>query len=110
MIVSTPAPPSDLPDWLPPLLRLNDHGGDAKAYLEALYAVFRRDFVESQPRFQGKWVRCRRDPLDEGKEAGFWHCISEGKTEAKRMRDKSKEVLRAMRKRVFAQVREQARM
>jgi len=62
-------------------------GGDWKMYVEMIYGTFRRDFIESQPRLQGKWVRCRRDPLFDGKEAGFWHCISEGPDEDSRQPD-----------------------
>ncbi len=72
------------PDWLPPLLRMPDYGGVWSRYVEAVYAVFRRDFIESQPKFQGCWVRVRRDPLEQGKEAGFWHCTSGGEDEAQR--------------------------
>lgn len=44
--------------------------------------------MESQPRFQGLWVRCRRDPIEgDGKEAGFWHCVSEGPNELDRVPD-----------------------
>ena len=75
------------PDWLPPLVRLEDHGGDWKRYINEVFAVFHRDFIQSQPQLDGRWVRCRRDPLFDGKEAGFWHCISEGIDEANRMPD-----------------------
>ena len=79
---------SDADDWLPALTRLADVGGDRAEYIEQTYAIFRRDFVESQPRFQGLWVRCRRDPIEEdGKEAGFWHCVSEGPNESDRVPD-----------------------
>lgn len=71
-------------DWLPEMIRLSDYDGDWKRYVDAVSAVFYRDFIESQPKFQGKWVRCRRDPTFEGKEAGFWHCASEGPNEATR--------------------------
>ena len=75
------------PEWLPALILLSDHGGDWPRWIDAVYAVFRRDFITSQPRFQGGWVRCRRDPLVDGKEAGFWHCTSEGKDELSRTPD-----------------------
>jgi len=75
------------PDWLPPLVRLEDHGGDWKRYINEVFAVFYRDFIQSQPQLDGRWVRCRRDPMFDGKEAGFWHCMSEGGDEANRMPD-----------------------
>jgi len=74
-------------DWLPPLVVLADYDGDWKRYIEAVFADFFRDFIQSQPQFQGKWVRCRRDPIYDGKEAGFWHCVSEGRDEDERTPD-----------------------
>ncbi len=65
------------PAWLPAIIRLDMHEGDWQRFIDAVYAVFNRDFIASQPRFRGKWVRCRRDPIYDGKEAGFWHCTSE---------------------------------
>jgi hypothetical protein len=74
-------------DWLPSLIRLEDYGGDWKKYINAVFAIFYQDFIETQPTFQGKWVRCRRDPMYDGKEAGFWHCVSEGANEDQRTPD-----------------------
>jgi hypothetical protein len=74
------------PKWLPALLLFTDFYGDWVKYMEAAYMVFRRDFIESQPMFHRQhWVRCRRDPICEGKEAGFWHCISTGPDELNRI-------------------------
>lgn len=78
---------STTPAWLPALILLSDHGGDWQQYIDAVYAVFHRDFIASQPRFRGGWVRCRRDPIVDGKEAGFWHCTSEGTDEVSRTPD-----------------------
>ena len=77
----------EAPDWLPPLARLADCGGDPKRYIEEVFALFHRDFIQSQPQFDGCWVRCRRDPMFDGKEAAFWHCVSEGGDEAHRTPD-----------------------
>ena len=74
------------PSWLPLLVQSEDHGGGWQRYIDAVYAVFNRDFIASQPKFNGLWVRCRRDLLD-GKEAAFWHCTSEGPNETNRTPD-----------------------
>ncbi|MBN1589097.1 MAG: hypothetical protein JW888_06255 [Pirellulales bacterium] len=74
-------------DWLPSLIRLEEHDGNWDKYVNAVFAIFYRDFIEAQPKFQGKWVRCRRDPIQDGKEAGFWHCVSEGPDEDHRTPD-----------------------
>lgn len=75
------------PVWLPGLILLSDHGDQWQKYIDAVFAIFYRDFIESQPKFKGCWVRCRRDPIYDGKEAGFWHCTSEGSNEEKRIPD-----------------------
>src|SRR4051812_25717142 len=88
-----PDPPAEEPvaeepgDWLPPLVLMADHDHDWARYIAAVYAAFRADFVDSQPRFDGRWVRHRRDPIYEGREAGFWHCVSDGATEDERLPD-----------------------
>jgi hypothetical protein len=74
-------------DWLPSLVRREDYDGNWDKYINAVFAVFYRDFIETQPKFRGKWVRCRRDPMCDGKEAGFWHCVSEGPDEERRTPD-----------------------
>lgn len=78
---------SDMPDWLPEIVCLADHGGQWEAYIEAVFSIFHRDFIQMHPRLRGCPVTCRRDPVFDGKEAGFWHCVSEGKDEANRIPD-----------------------
>ena len=60
-------------DWLPPLVLLSSCDGDWDKYVNTVFAAFYRDFIQSQPKFRGKLIRCRRDPISDGKEAGFWH-------------------------------------
>ncbi len=77
---------SNPPDWLPNLLLLEDFDGNWQRYEDEVFAIFYRDFIENQPKFQNKWIRCRRD-LIKGKEASFWHCTSEGPDENNRTPD-----------------------
>ena len=77
----------DPDDWLPDLTTLNDSDGKWEDYVEVIYTLFKNDFIDSQPRFDNKWIRCRRDPSYDGKHYGFWHCISDGKVEADRTPD-----------------------
>lgn len=72
------------PDCLPGLIMLPEHGGDWARYVEAVYAAFKADFVDSKPAFRGRKLGLKRHPLSDGKEATFWHFISEGDTEAAR--------------------------
>lgn len=69
------------------LILMADHDNSWSKYIEAVYTAFRRDFIDSQPKFRGGWVRCRRDPLFDQKEAGFWHCVQEGADEDQRTPD-----------------------
>ncbi|GAB4556061.1 MAG: hypothetical protein Tsb0017_09600 [Geothermobacteraceae bacterium] len=78
---------SDSPEWLPPLVLFEDYDGDWARYLDAIYEWFKRDFVYSKPVFQGRRLGLKRHPLENGKEATFWHMISEGKDEASRIPD-----------------------
>lgn len=66
---------SDLPCWLPPLVLFEEFDGNWDAYLDAIYAYFRRDFVENRPTFRGRRLGLKRHPLSHGKEATFWHMI-----------------------------------
>jgi hypothetical protein len=77
---------SELP-WLPELVLFESYGGDWDLYLDALHAFFKADFIDNQPLFQGLRLRLKRYPLSKGKEATFWHFISEGNSEDDRLID-----------------------
>ena len=73
--------------WLPALVPFEKYGGDWQKYLDALYAYFKKDFIDSRPTYDGKRVGLKRHPLSQGKEATFWHLISEGDNEGDRLPD-----------------------
>jgi len=74
-------------DWLPPLIKM-EHANNVWAdYCEMVYQAFTIDFVASRPQFEKMPVRCKQQPFSQGKEAGFWHCVSSGKTEKERVPD-----------------------
>lgn len=73
-------------DWLPGLLSLDKYQGDWDKYLIAVYAIFEADFIKSKPLFT-KRMALKRYPLSQGKEATFWHFVSEGKEEQNRIID-----------------------
>ncbi|NTW88369.1 MAG: hypothetical protein HGB26_04420 [Desulfobulbaceae bacterium] len=81
---------SEFPVWLPPLVLLTDYDGDWNRYLDAIYAWFKQDFIDSKPMFQGRRLGLKRIPITLGKEATFWHMISEGDTEDERLPDFSR--------------------
>ena len=78
------------PDWLPELICLDDYGKDWNRYLEAIYECFCEDFVRSKPTFDRKRFALKQYPKLRGKEATFWHVITEGKEESKRSPDPSR--------------------
>ena len=71
--------------WLPDLVLFESCGGNWIRYVELLYSHFKRDFVDSRPTFQGNRLGLKRHPVEQGKEATFWHMISEGTVEAERL-------------------------
>jgi len=75
------------PAWLPSLVLFVDYNGIWEVYLEAVYSFFKQDFVDSKPVFQGRRLGLKRHPVVNGKEATFWHMISEGKVEEERIPD-----------------------
>ena len=58
--------------WVPELIEY-DSSSEWKEYEAALYEIFKRDFLESKPVFNGLPVSVRTDPRFDGKEEGFWH-------------------------------------
>lgn len=76
------------PDWLPPLVEFSDYG-EWLRYESVIYSHFRTDFLNpSAPvLFRKRSVAIKRHPMIDGREAAFWHCISEGKGEQTRNPD-----------------------
>src|SRR5712691_8866834 len=73
--------------FLPPLVLLKDYENNWHRYFDIIYNFFRQDFVTSKPNFKGKRFALKRHPLINGKEATFWHIISEGGVEGERLPD-----------------------
>jgi hypothetical protein len=78
---------TELIAWLPALALFEEYGGDWDRYLEALYAFFKQDFIDSRPAYNGVTLALKRHPVIQNKEATFWHIISEGDSEADRVPD-----------------------
>jgi len=72
------------PEWLPPLFHFK---GNWALYLNALYELFKADFIDMKPQFRGRRLGLKRHPMSEGKEAAFWHLIQEGPVEELRLPD-----------------------
>ena len=72
---------------LPDIVYLSEYGGNFAVYLEAVYELFKADFISSKPVFRGVRLGLKKHPMYEGKEATFWHMTSEGEDEDKRLPD-----------------------
>ena len=72
---------------LPELIELTQFEGDFNRYLEAVYELFKRDFIDRKPVFRGMRVGLKKYPLYQDKEATFWHMTTEGNDEANRKTD-----------------------
>ena len=72
---------------LPPKILLEDFSGNFQRYFEKVYAVFKKDFVDSSPIYMGKRLRLKKHPLIDGKEYTFYHLTHSGKLESDRKPD-----------------------
>ena len=62
---------------LPELIELSEYGGDFARYLEAVYELFKRDFVKQKPSFRGIRLGLKKHPLYKDKEgvSRFSRCM-----------------------------------
>ena len=74
-------------NWMPPLELLDEYDNNWDTYFEAIYNFFINDFVKDKPVFQGRRLALKKHPVINGKEATFWHLISEGSIESERTPD-----------------------
>jgi hypothetical protein len=67
--------------WLPRLELFEDYGNDWDKFEAALYGIFKADFIDSAPNFEGKRVGVRKYPMEYDKEEAFFHitCQDYGK-------------------------------
>lgn len=76
-----------LPNWLPKIEPFEEYNNDWQSYCDALYQIFRRDFIENITYFRDQKVGLKRMPIEQGKESTFWHITSKGEEEADRKPD-----------------------
>ena len=63
--------------WLPPLELYENYNNDWKMYEEMLYDIFKADFIDSKPQYDGRPVNIRRHPMEYDKEEAFFHITCE---------------------------------
>lgn len=72
---------------LPDIIEINEFGGDFNRFLEAVYQIFKNDFVISKPTFQGVRLGLKKYPLVQEKEYTFYHMTHKGDVENERVPD-----------------------
>lgn len=72
---------------LPEIIEMNDFGGDFHFFNEAVYEIFRNDFVLKKPIFNGKRLGLKKHPIVDGKEYTYYHFTHSGDIEKDRTPD-----------------------
>jgi hypothetical protein len=72
---------------LPALILFEDYKGNFALYNEAVYTVFKNDFVKNRPVFQNKRLALKAHPLIDGKEYTYNHFTHSGHIETERVPD-----------------------
>jgi len=72
---------------LPEIIEMNDFGGDFHSFNEAVYEIFRNDFVVNKPKFNGKRLGLKAHPIIDGKEYTYYHFTHSGDIENDRIPD-----------------------
>ena len=72
---------------LPDLIKLEDYNGSWEEYIEAIYQIFKKDFIDNKTSYKGLKVALKKYPLLKDKEACFWHITSQGRIEEERTPD-----------------------
>ncbi len=66
----------EIPDWLCPLIKLSDFEGNVELYLENVFSIFKKDFIDKRPLFKNKNVLYNKND-ENGKPNGFMHITTE---------------------------------
>lgn len=72
---------------LPDIIELESFKGNFNNYFEAVYAVFKNDFIHTRPFFRGTKLSLKRYPLVDEKEYTFYHFTHSGDIEIDRIPD-----------------------
>jgi hypothetical protein len=72
---------------LPELILFENYQGNFALYDDAVYSVFRNDFVVNRPVFQNKRLALKAHPLIDGKEYTYYHFTHSGDVETERTPD-----------------------
>lgn len=70
---------------LPPIVTLDMYDGNFPDYLNAIYQIFKTDFIDTKPTFEGTRLGLKSYPLVDGKPYTFYHFTHEGDVESNRL-------------------------
>jgi hypothetical protein len=68
------------PAWLPDIIPFSDFNSDLNQYLGHLYTIFKKDFIDSRPLYNGKPVLFAKKEVN-NYPICFWHIITDHKVE-----------------------------
>lgn len=63
-------------EWLPDLLEYDKDYPNLDAYDNAVYNIFKRDFIDSSPLFNGVIVKIKYRPYHDNREESYFHITS----------------------------------
>ena len=72
---------------LPPKIYLNDYGGDYHRYIDAVYQIFKHDFIDHKPKVGDLVFKLKFNPLYQDRAYTFYHMTHKGMDEANRTPD-----------------------
>lgn len=72
---------------LPNIIELTDFNGNYHEFEEFVYDTFRKNFIDDKPEFNGVKLRLKRYPYRDGREATYYHLITQGSDEENRQPD-----------------------
>ena len=72
---------------LPQKIYLTDFGGNYSKYIDAIYAVFKRDFINHKSKFGSHELKLKINPIFQDRAYTFYHMTHEGEVEAHRTPD-----------------------
>ena len=71
----------------PNLVLMSGHNNNFTDYNNAVYSIFKSDFVDSKPIFMGTKLGLKKYPIVDGKEYTYYHFTHEGDVENNRLPD-----------------------
>ncbi len=74
-------------DRLPKIICLEDYGGNYRAYIDAVYEVFERDFIRHKTTFGSHKLSLKYNPIFQDRAYTFYHMTHKGEIELDREPD-----------------------